>query len=210
MKQMSTLLCLAAIAAFGVAVPRTAAARPRDAAADKKAAAAASASATASALPQEYRMSAGDKLRIEVYKDAQLSQSVQIRPDGKVTLPLIGDVMASGRTPMELRDGIGTALKEYITNPTVTVIVVEAATATAYVMGEVNHPGAVSLTSPLTVLQALAVAGGLKDFADAKKIRILRKDPAGDQMIPFNYRDAMKSALPAIYLRPGDTVVVPD
>jgi polysaccharide biosynthesis/export protein len=176
--------------------------------ADKKAPA--PAPTAASSLPEEYRMSPGDKLRIEVYKDPQLSQSVQVRPDGKVTLPLIGDIVASGRTPIELRDGIGAALKEYVTNPTVTVIVVEAAAATAYVMGEVNHPGAVNLTSPLTVLQALAVAGGLKDFADAKKIRILRKDATGEQMIPFNYKDALKSPRAPIYLRPGDTVVVPD
>ena len=76
-------------------------------------------------VPDEYRMNAGDKLRIEVYKDAQLSQSAQVRPDGKVTLPLIGDLMASGLTPIELRDQIATKLKEYVTNPTVTVIVVE-------------------------------------------------------------------------------------
>lgn len=158
----------------------------------------------------EYRMNPGDKLRIEVYKDAQLSQSVQVRPDGKITLPLIGDIEAIGRTPIELRDAIGAALKEYVTNPTVTVIVVEATTATAYVMGEVNHPGAVSLQAPLTVLQALAIAGGLKDFANAKNIRILRKDPAGMQMITFNYKDALKPARAPVYLRPGDTVVVPD
>jgi polysaccharide export outer membrane protein len=161
-------------------------------------------------IPDEYRMSPGDKLRIDVYKDAQLSQSVQVRPDGRITLPLIGDVEAIGRTPIELRDTIATALKEYVTNPTITVIVVEATTATAYVMGEVNHPGAVTLQVPLTVLQALALAGGLKDFADTKNIRILRKAPTGLQMITFNYKDALKSARAPIYLRPGDTVVVPD
>jgi polysaccharide export outer membrane protein len=77
-------------------------------------------------------------------------------------------------------------------------------------MGEVNHPGAVNLQTPLTVMQALALAGGLKDFADVKNIRILRKNPAGMQMIPFNYRDALKSTRAPIYLRAGDTVVVPD
>jgi polysaccharide export outer membrane protein len=208
MKRTTLPPCLAAVAIAAVCftAATSASARPRSDA-DKKSPAP---SATAPSLPDEYRMSPGDKLRIEVYKDPQLSQSVQVRPDGKVTLPLIGDIVASGRTPMELRDGIGAALKEYVTNPTVTVIVVEAATATAYVMGEVNHPGAVSLTSPLTVLQALAMAGGLKDFAATKKIRILRKEPSGEQVIPFNYKEAMKSARAPIYLRPGDTVVVPD
>jgi polysaccharide biosynthesis/export protein len=161
-------------------------------------------------INDEYRLGAGDKLRIEVYKDAQLSQSVQVRPDGKITLPLVGDLEAANRTPIELRDTIVTSLKEYMTNPVVTVIVVEATAATAYVMGEVNHPGAVNLQAPLTVLQALALAGGLKDFADAKNIKILRKTPTGVQTIAFNYKDAVKSPGAPVYLRPGDTVVVPD
>jgi len=159
---------------------------------------------------EEYRLGAGDKLRIEVYKDAQLSQSVQVRPDGKITLPLVGDLEATNRTPIELRDAIATSLKEYMTNPVVTVIVVEATAATAYVMGEVYHPGSVNLQAPLTVLQALALAGGLKDFADAKNIKILRKTTTGVQTIDFNYKDAVKSSRAPIYLRPGDTVVVPD
>ena len=160
---------------------------------------------------EEYRLGPGDKLRIEVYKDNQLSQSVQVRPDGKITLPLVGDLEASTKTPIELRDAITASLKEYVTNPTVTVIVVEATAATAYVMGEVNHPGAVSLQAPLTVIQALALAGGLKDFADAKNIRILRRGRAGAvETIAFNYKAAMKSTGAPIYLRPGDTVVVPD
>jgi polysaccharide export outer membrane protein len=201
-------LVVAAAAAISMLVPSPSAAGPRPpvGATDKKPVA----QAPAPSVPDEYRMSAGDKLRIEVYKDPQLSQSVQVRPDGKITLPLIGDIVATGRTPIELRDTIGAALKEYVTNPTVTVIVVEATTATAYVMGEVNHPGAVNLSAPLTVLQALAIAGGLKDFANAKNIRILRKDPAGMQMITFNYKDALKSAQAPVYLRAGDTVVVPD
>ena len=101
-------------------------------------------------------------------------------------------------------------MKEYITNPTVTVIVVEAIAATAYVMGEVNHPGAVTLQAPLTIMQALALAGGLKDFADANKIRILRKGLLGMQTITFNYKEALRSTRAPIYLQPGDTVVVPE
>ena len=161
-------------------------------------------------VSEEYHLGAGDKLRIEVYKDTQLSQSVQVRPDGKVTLPLIGDMDAAGLTPIELRDNIAKSLKEYVTNPTVTVIVVEATASTAYVMGEVNRPGAVNLQAPLTILQALALAGGLKDFADAKNIRVLRAGPNGVQTISFNYKEALKSTRAPIYLRPGDTVVVPD
>jgi type II secretory pathway predicted ATPase ExeA len=126
----------------------------------------------------DYRLAAGDKLRIEVYKDAQLSQSLQIRPDGKITLPLVGDIAAAGRTPIELRDAIGGALKDYITNPVVTVIVTDATpppVPVVYVTGEVNKPGALSLTiGPMSVLQAIAMAGGFTDFANRKDIRILR------------------------------------
>src|SRR5438067_253103 len=127
-------------------------------------------------VDDEYRLGPGDKLRIEVYKDTQLSQSVQVRPDGKITLPLVGDLTAVDRTPMELRDTITQQLKEYMTNPSVTVIVVEATAATAYVMGEVNRPGAVTLQGgALTVVQALALAGGIKDFGQTKNIRILHR-----------------------------------
>jgi polysaccharide export outer membrane protein len=158
----------------------------------------------------EYRLSQGDKLRIEVYKDTQLSQNVQIRPDGKITLPLIGDIQADNRTPIQLRDTITSQLKTYMTNPVVTVIVVETKPTVAYVTGEVNHPGAVTITDDqLTVLQALAIAGGLKDFADAKNIKIIRKSSKSGQPITFNYKEAIHGSAP-VYLHAGDTVVVPD
>jgi polysaccharide biosynthesis/export protein len=159
----------------------------------------------------DYKLGPGDKLRVEVYKDAQLSQSVQIRPDGKITLPLVGDIEATGKTPLELRDAVGKALKEYMTNPVVTVIVVEASAAIAYVVGEVAKPGTINLQGgPITALQAIAMAGGLKDFANTKNIRILRKGPNGVQTIAFNYKDAIRGDGTAVYLRPGDTIVVPD
>ncbi len=165
---------------------------------------------TPSSGGSEYRLAQGDKLRIEVYKDAQLSQNVQVRPDGKVTLPLIGDVQADGKTPIQLRDAIATQLKTYMTNPVVTVIVVETKPPIAYVTGEVNHPGAVTLQDDqLTVLQALAMAGGLKDFANEKNIRILRKSNRRGEVTHFNYKDAIRGSAP-VYLHAGDTVVVPD
>jgi polysaccharide biosynthesis/export protein len=195
-------LTLAAVAALAAASPGLAAGPENG-------------STTASA---DYHLGLGDKLRIEVYRDAQLSQSVQIRPDGKITLPLVGDLDANGRTPIELRDVITRQLKDYMTNPVVTVIVVEAKAPVAYVMGEVNHPGAVALQDErLTVLQALALAGGLKDFADTKNILILRRASNGsqksskttEQTISFNYKEAIRGSAP-VYLYPGDTVVVPD
>ena len=158
---------------------------------------------------QEYRLGAGDKLRVEVYGESQLSQSLQVRPDGKITLPLVGDTMATGRTAIELRDAVAVSLKEYINNPVVTVIVVEATAAQVYIIGEVAAPGAQVMQGPMTILQALAQAGGLREFADRGDIRILRKGNLGMLTIPFNYKDAIKGRTEPVYLQPGDTVVVP-
>lgn len=169
-------------------------------------------SATPAAAPApDYRLGRGDKLRVEVYKDTYLSQSLQIRPDGKITLPLVGDLVASGLTPIELRDRIAGALKEYVANPVVTVIVVEVTEPVVYVMGEVNQPGSIALRGQTTVLQALAMAGGFKEFANPKGIRILRRsaDASRVETIPFKYKDALKPDAPIVYLQPGDTVVVP-
>jgi len=161
------------------------------------------------ATAREYRLGPGDKLRIEVYKDPQLSQSLQVRPDGKITLPLIGDLEASGRTSIELRDTIATALKEYVTNPVVTVIVVEALASQIFVMGEVGKAGSVPLHGPTTILQALAMAGGFKEFANTKDVRVLRPSAGGVQTIRFNYRDAVNGDIKPLYLQAGDTVIVP-
>jgi polysaccharide biosynthesis/export protein len=165
--------------------------------------------AAAAALPADYRLTVGDKLRVEVYKDPQLSQSLQVRPDGKITLPLIGDMSAAGLTSLELRDQIATALKEYVTNPVVTVIVVETVPPVVYVMGEVSNPGSVPLNGPMSVLQALAMAGGFRDFANTKDIRVLRRTPRGVQTIAFNYKTAVRGDGTPVMLQPGDTVIVP-
>ena len=201
-----------AVIAAGILAPGVAAAQG----ADRGAAASpvpAAGTAKASAVPEvraDYRLASGDKLRIDVYKDEQLSQSVQIRPDGKITMPLVGDVAATGLTPLELRDRITTSMAEYVNKPVITVVVVEATAPTAYVVGEVNRPGSVIVQGNMTVLQALAMVGGLKDFADEKNIRILRKDGTGLQTIGFNYKAAMRGTGETVYLMPGDTIVVPD
>ena len=198
MKHMPCCTAVAAVAALILAAP---AARAADS--DKKPA------PGAIGTIDEYRLGAGDKLRVEVYKDPQLSQSVQIRPDGKITLPLVGDLEATGLTPIELRDLIATQLKEYITNPTVTVIVVEATSAHAYVMGEVAHPGEVSLHGPVNVVQAIAMAGGFKEFANTKEVKILRPNGSGVQTIRFNYKDMLNGDAKPVLLHSGDTVIVP-
>ncbi len=161
----------------------------------------------AATVANDYHLTTGDKLRIEVYKDAQLSQSLQVRPDGKITLPLVGDVAAAGRTSLELRDAIAGSLKEYIANPVVTVIVVETTPAVIYVQGEVSKPGVFSLTTGhLSIIQAIAMAGGFTDFANRKDITIMR----GSQRLKFNYKDAIDddSHREPLQLQAGDTVIV--
>lgn len=166
-------------------------------------------SRTANTSP-DYRLVPGDKLRIEVYRDAQLSQSLQVRPDGKITLPLIGDVAAEGRTSTELRDALVTSLKEYNTNPVVTVIVVETVPPVFYVMGEVNSPGTFPIKGQVSAVQALAMAGGFKDFAKTKNIKILRKGAGGTpQNVTFNYKEAAEGRGAAVFMQPGDTIIVP-
>lgn len=166
-------------------------------------------SASAANSP-DYKLGTGDKLRVEVYKEPQLSQSLQIRPDGKITLPLLGDVVAAGVTPKELTTTLTERFREFLNTPVVTVIVAEAVPPVVYVLGEVNNPGAQELAGPTTVLQALSLAGGFKDFANQKNIRILRNRPDGTvQTLNFNYKDAIKSTGKPMMVVPGDTIIVP-
>ena len=170
----------------------------------------ASARPTVATNATDYKLVVGDKLRVEVYRDEQMSQNLQIRPDGKITLPLVGDVVAAGKTPATLRDALTTSLKDYITNPVVTVIVVEAMPQTISVIGEVNSPG----THPIkgqttTVIEALALAGGFKDFANTKNIIIQRTTSTGVKRMPFNYKDAIKSEGKPMCVEPGDVIIVP-
>lgn len=161
------------------------------------------------AIGSDYVLTIGDKLRVEVYREPQLSQSVEVRPDGKVTLPLVGDVSAAGITPAKLGESLSEKLRAYLTNPVVTVIVAEATPPAVFVMGEVNSPGMLPLRAPLNVMQALAMAGGFKEFANTKNIRILRRGASGIETIRFNYKEAVESGKRPVVLQAGDTVVVP-
>ena len=191
------------------AAPPTTSAPPASASTAPKPAPTAMPAASSSApVATDYRLATGDKLRIEVYKDPQMSQSLQIRPDGKITLPLVGDVPAAGKTSAELRDELATSLKEYINNPVVTVIVVETVPQFVHVMGEVNSPGPQAIGRELSILQALSTAGGFKDFANKKSILVLRKGPRGQESLTFNYNDAIKGEAKILTLQPGDTVIV--
>lgn len=170
---------------------------------------AASGTTKAADVPTDYRLTMGDKLRVEVYRDEQLSQTLQIRPDGRITLPLVGDVMAAGKTSAELRDTLAEELEAFVRNPEVTVIVIETVPMHVYVIGEVKSAGAKPVNGETPVLQVLAMAGGLTEWAKRKDIRVLRPGPTGDTVLPFNYNDAVNGRGRMLVVRPGDTIIVP-
>jgi polysaccharide export outer membrane protein len=153
---------------------------------------------------------ADDNLHISVWKEPDLTTSLPVRPDGKISLPLLNDVPAAGLTPMQLADSIMEKLKKYIADPRVTVVVTAMNSRRIYVLGEVLHTGAVPLLPNMTVLQALATAG-FSQFANVKGIYVLRTENGKQVKLPFNYKQVVKGADPRqnIALKPGDTVVVP-
>lgn len=153
-----------------------------------------------------------DQLGINVWKEPDFTQDVPVRSDGRISLPLIGEMQAAGETPRQLQQEITTRLRAYITDPIVTVMVLKANSQKFNILGRVAKPGSYSLTSTTTVLDAIADAGGFTDFAKQKDIYILRhKSGGGDVRFPFNYKDVIrgKHAEQNIHLEPHDTVVVP-
>ncbi len=141
-----------------------------------------------------------------------MSRQVPVRPDGMISLPLLGDVKAAGLTPLQLQDQLTTELKKYISDPQVTVIVGEVHSMTFNVVGEVMRPGYYPLTRRMTVLDAIALSGGFRDFANVKKIYVLRTQANGQQAkLKFNYKNVIKGkdAQENIELEPRDTIVVP-
>jgi polysaccharide biosynthesis/export protein len=153
-----------------------------------------------------------DKLNINVWKDPELTKTVQVRPDGKISMPLIGELQAAGRTPLQLENEITDKLKTYMAQPDVTVIVEQINSQKFNVLGRVAKPGSFPLTTTTTVLDAIAQAGGFLDFAKQKDIYILRPKPGGGEIrLHFNYKDVIKGKHPEenVRLEPRDTVVVP-
>ena len=153
-----------------------------------------------------------DLLAISVWKEPEVSRVIPVRSDGKISLPLVGEVQAAGLTPHKLEQDIAAKLKSYIDEPEVTVIVQQINSQKFNVLGQVNHPGSFVLNNSATVLDALALAGGFRDFAKQKSIYILRQNADGTQTrIPFNYKDVAKGRNPAqnIKLQSHDTIVVP-
>lgn len=170
-------------------------------------------SATLTSSPVDaatYVIGAEDGLQVTVWKDPTLSGTFPVRPDGMISLTLLGDVQAAGLTPMQLTATLTEKLKKYIQDPIVSVVVVAVNSKRVFVVGEVGHVGPMAMTPGMTPLQAIATAGGLTPFAHAGKIYILRGEPGKQKQIPFDYKKALKGdAKQLISLQPGDTIVVP-
>jgi polysaccharide export outer membrane protein len=162
------------------------------------------------ASPASYVIGPEDMLHIDVWKEPDLTESLPVRSDGKISMPLLNDVQAAGLTPSQLAGSITEKLKKYLSDPRVTVVVTAMNSQKVYVMGEVNHTGAMPLTPNMTVLQALATAG-FTQFANTKGIYVLRTENGKQSKLPFNYKQVIKgdSMDQNIALKPGDTIVVP-
>jgi polysaccharide export outer membrane protein len=167
------------------------------------------ASAATKAADPNYVIGPQDVLDISVWKEEQLTKTVPVRPDGKISMPLLNDVQAAGLTPTQLAGQITESLKKFVTDPQVTIIVREINSQRVYLLGEVARAGAYPLLPNMTVLQALSSAGGFTQFANVKKIYVLRVENGKQQKFPFNYKHALESPDENILLKAGDTIVVP-
>jgi polysaccharide biosynthesis/export protein len=158
-----------------------------------------------------YVISPGDMLDVQVWKEPENSKTVPVRPDGKISLPLVNDVQAAGLTASALAADLTERLKKYMSDPEVTVIVSQVNSQRFYITGEVSRGGTYALMPGMTVLQGLSSAGGFTVFANIKKIYVLRQENGKQVRYPFNYRDVVKGKDTAqnILLKPGDTIVVP-
>jgi polysaccharide export outer membrane protein len=189
------------------------AALPRDAEVSKPDPAPSTTTAHAGKVPvaPEYQVGESDMLQISVWKEPELSKSVVVRPDGMISLPLIGEVKVIGMTSAQIQEVVTSKLKAYLLNPRVTVEITEIKSRRVFITGEIVRPGLYPLAGPTTVLQLIAQAGGFTPFAKRKSIVILRQENGRQLKYPFNYPDVLRGRAPDqnIALAPGDTVVVP-
>lgn len=187
--------------------------RPENVAASAEASASKAAAATGGPRivePEPFRIGPEDMLDVQVWKNSDLSRVVPVRPDGMISLPLVNDIQAAGLTPGELRLQITQRLSEFIPSPEVSVIVREVHSVKVAVVGNVKMPGHYEVNSPATVLELIARAQGLTEFADRGRVVVLRQQGTSTTRIPFNYRKVAEgSEQDNFYVRPGDIIVVP-
>jgi len=168
------------------------------------------AAASPTVNPDTYVIGAEDSLQITVWKEPSFSGTLPVRPDGMISMVMLGDIRAAGKTPTQLSNDISEKLKKYIQDPVVSVVVLGVNSQKIFLVGEVTHTGPILLTPGMTPLQAIASAGGLTMFANQKHIYVLRGVQGKQQKIPFNYKKALKGDNSQdIALEPGDTIVVP-
>lgn len=201
-----TILCGLFLVAVSVSMPSVAGAQAAQPAGN-----ASPQSATAVTPPSDYLIGAEDVLGIVFWREPDLSGDVTVRPDGRITIPVIGEIQAAGKRPQQLQSDVSTAASKYITGVNVVVVVRAINSRKVFVTGRVTSPGTFPLTGSLTVMQAIALAGGLTEFADAKGITILRTEKGVSRTLKFNYQDIARgrSLDQNVQLQPGDTVVVP-
>jgi|SRR5215204_2084711 len=159
--------------------------------------------------PAGFVLGPEDVLSIVFWRDKDMSTQVTVRPDGKISLPLLEEVQAAGLTPAELRTRLTEESRRFFDHPSVTVIVNQINSRKVFITGQVAKPGSYVIAAPTTVLQLIAMAGGLKDFADSKNITIVRQERGETSNFLFNYTQIRKNLRQNIELKPGDTVVVP-
>ena len=167
------------------------------------------AAAAQAVTDQEYRIGPQDVLQIDVWKEPEITRTIPVRPDGKISLPLLHDVQAAGLTAMQLAVNIRDGLTKYLNSPQVTVTVTQINSRRVFVTGEVNKSGALPLLPGMTVLQALASSGGFTQFAKEKGIYILRTENGKQVKLPYNYKDVLKGTKEDVPLQAGDVIVVP-
>lgn len=167
--------------------------------------------AAAAAPPPGYVIGPADVLSVVFWRDKEMSAEVTVRPDGKISLPLLNEIYAAGFTPEQLRDKVTKAAERYIDDPNATVVVKEINSRKVFITGSIEKPGTFTLAGPMTVLQLIAMAGGLKEYADKSKIVILRSENGKSTGFQFNYKQVVeqKKMSQNIELKPGDTVIVP-
>ena len=208
---VALVVALAGAAAPGQAQQPTAAAAPSQALATPPPVPAGANVPAGAALPAGYVIGPEDVLDVVFWRDKDMSAQVTVRPDGRITLPLLNDVQASGLTPDQLREQLTTVAKKYVEDPSITVVVKAINSRKVFITGMVGKPGSYSLTAPTTVMQLIAMAGGIQEFADSKNIVIMRTENGRQLSYPFNYKEVLKrrNLRQNIELKPGDTVVVP-
>lgn len=159
----------------------------------------------------EYVIGPDDVLDVSVWKEPELTRSLQVRPDGKISMPLLNDIQAAGLTAAQLSQVITERLKKYLTSPQVTVILTQINSQKVYVLGEVTRPGAYPVLPGMNILQAITSAGGLTPYANTKKIVLMRSENGAEAKYPFNYKDVLdgRRAEENIRVKAGDTIVVP-